>query len=260
MNHWVAMSSFYFIKDAYEAALWASENSFAGIELWADVPFLFVDAVKPGVLKKIGRINNLRFSLHSPIYGINISSVNPGIMAESIRQVRRAVTWSKYLNIERVIIHPGDSPSSSVDIKNKSIAILKDSVSSILEEAGESAPEILIENIAINSRDTLSEIDGFVSFLDSSNLCCCLDAGHANIRWGLERTVSSLKDYVREVHVSDNDSLSDMHLPAGDGIIDWSPLKELALMDIPFVHEVRDPDDLAAGLIRSRSCLEKCFT
>ena len=260
MNHWVAMSSFYFLKDAYQASLLAQENNFSGIELWADVPFLFVDGVKPRMLKKIGKIKDLKFSLHTPIYGINISSVNPGILTESIRQVKKALAWTDYLEIERLILHPGDSPSPLKSVRDISTSILYESIDDLLSSPGSDKTELLMENIALSPKDTLAEPDEFVDFLKTSGLNCCLDVGHANIRWGHGPDLASLKPYIKQIHISDNDGFEDAHLPAGDGVIDWSLLGGLIEKDIPLVHEVRDLNDVPAGILRSRDYIEKCFT
>lgn len=60
-----------------------------------------------------------------------------------------------------------------------------------------------------------------------SRIGACLDIGHANI-WEKppEESIKKLKKIVLATHISDNDGKSDLHLPPGDGTIDWTKIIE----------------------------------
>lgn len=60
----------------------------------------------------------------------------------------------------------------------------------------------------------------------SAGLCVCIDTGHANRSRALdgapaEAYLEEFRDLIIEVHINDNLGDRDLHLPPGEGTIDW---------------------------------------
>ncbi len=262
MIHWASMACFYLRRDAAGAAAWASENGFSGIEVWGDVPFLHSDETSSVDIKNlISAGRGIRYSLHGPIYGVNLSCVNPGILKESMRQTLKTLEWAGELGAERMVIHPGTSPTARCDVKDMVRKILDSSISKLSKAAGKAGVELLLENAGLRAEDTGYSLEEFRGILEDHGIGCCLDAGHANLTWGASAAVSALGPMIKQFHISDNSGENDEHLPAGSGTVEWEEYGKLSgVNNIPLVHEVQGSEDPERGMIESRGFIEKCFT
>jgi sugar phosphate isomerase/epimerase len=55
-----------------------------------------------------------------------------------------------------------------------------------------------------------------------SNFGVCLDYAHAHLSdTPIEEWIKALRQYIRHIHINDNDLRRDLHLAVGDGRIDW---------------------------------------
>jgi sugar phosphate isomerase/epimerase len=60
----------------------------------------------------------LELTLHSASYDVNITSTNPGIRQESLRQVKQAIITGKRLGVRTVVIRPGHLSSSKENFEH----------------------------------------------------------------------------------------------------------------------------------------------
>jgi len=62
--------------------------------------------------------------------------------------------------------------------------------------------------------------------LHSEHFGLCFDTGHFNLftRLPLEEWLKSLKPYIFELHLHDNDKSRDQHLPIGEGTFNFAAL------------------------------------
>jgi len=260
MIHYFAMSNFNLKKEAIDVLRWGIEKSFEGIEIWSDVPFMFVDDVPEDLLMKFQKASDkIKFTLHSPFYGINICSVNPGVLHESLRQIKKALCWTDYFSIERIIIHMGKTPSDKPEVMRRVREILLKSLEEIKLEAEGRGVQPAVENIGIEKADFDIVPENFKNILDSLELKMCLDTGHANINWGVEDTVREFGKYIIQIHASDNDGERDEHLPAGRGSVNWEACRDLIMnKNIPVIHEIQW-HDAEEGTLSGREFIEKKF-
>ena len=78
---------------------------------------------------------------------------------------------------------------------------------------------IYLENMFDVTPVVLEKISKELSKYD--NYGVCLDIGHVAIsKASLEEWASNLGEYVKHIHINDNDLVSDLHLAWGDGKID----------------------------------------
>ncbi|MFC2048919.1 sugar phosphate isomerase/epimerase family protein [Elusimicrobiota bacterium] len=259
MNNWFSMSNFILKKDIPDIIQWGIENGFNGVELWADAPFLFVDNTNRDILSTIAENSNeIKFSVHSPLYGINISSVNPGIRKESVRQIKKIFEWKKYLHLEHVVIHPGYSPSSDKNIIEKVYENFAETIIDIINTAEKSGVIILLENIGIDNKYIDREYDFFLKISDRFNLDICLDTGHLNVAWKTPLILEGIKQRIKAYHISDNFGIADEHLPVGEGNISWEMYaKNIFNETVPMIHEINRKGNSGASTLKSRRNLEK---
>lgn len=83
---------------------------------------------------------------------------------------------------------------------------------------------ILIENMFDETSELITKLAEECS--DIPNFGICFDAAHAAIgNEPISEWIDNLKKYIKHVHINDNDLLKDLHLPLGEGKIDYGFLE-----------------------------------
>jgi sugar phosphate isomerase/epimerase len=62
---------------------------------------------------------------------------------------------------------------------------------------------------------------------DPAFLGFCFDAGHARLGYDRLTAYAPLFDRLAVLHLHDNDGVGDLHLPVGDGVVDWARVASL---------------------------------
>ncbi|GEM_PF-3382848 len=260
MKHYVAMSNFSMLMNPEKILQWALDKNYDGIEIWFDVPYFHVDEIDKKMIKMYAeKQNRIKYTAHAPIYGINISCVNPGIRKESIRQIKKTARWCRELGIKSIAVHPGKAPVAEKRVIDEVKKITYNSLKEIKESMAVENIEILIENIAIAEQDIDRDIRYFKRLIEKLDVGICYDTGHANINWRNEKIQELFGNRIKRVHVSDNRGYKDEHLSAGEGNVQWDRCRFLSKGELPMVHEVRSGKKTKGSNIKSREALEKLF-
>ncbi len=147
----------------------------------------------------------------------------------------RAIRGTRALGCENFVVHNIMPYGEKDEDKDKVIDINHDFFGRLLRVAEENEVCICLENMPFLNQclakpeDMLSLVKSF----DSPLMRMCLDTGHA-VLFGIScadavRKIG--KEYLKALHVHDNDGTRDQHLFPGEGVIDWkdffSALKEI---------------------------------
>ncbi len=266
----LAMSNFFLSKDVPQTISFAQKHGFTGIEIWAEVPFCHPDLFGERERKKLKKMlneNGLVYTLHSPMFGIDIGSVNPGIRKESIRQTKAGIDLIKELDGEIIIIHPPktpfkmssqDKPSRFSVVKKHVFQLAKEAIGEIKQYAKKKGITVVLENCGVEFNDWEENLADFLSLVDECKVNVCLDIGHAHCSWGLEKTFQAVKEKIKCIHISDNRGKRDEHLPVGMGNINYhSILPDLRNFSGLIVHEIQYSQNDEWGTIESKKNLDK---
>ena len=105
---------------------------------------------------------------------------------------------------------------------------------------------------------TPAQILGFVKAIDSPNFRVCLDTGHCSVTKsdpaGAVRLIG--KEYLRVLHVHDNDGRGDFHWLPETGVIDWAEFSK-ALNDIGYEGVFSLETDVKPAGLTEKEYLEK---
>jgi sugar phosphate isomerase/epimerase len=180
-------------------------------------------------LKKIAtqlREYPLGYSVHPPMYDVNLASGNESIRQNSLREYQRALTFARELRASHIVVDPG---VVHLPVFNKSEAIerARKSILELLLHAERYSVVLGIENIGHQGKELFSqeEYKEFVSSFDHTLIQCVIDTGHAHLnRWNLAQLFQEVVGRVVAVHVNDNTGRLDNHLPIGEGTINWAEL------------------------------------
>ena len=91
--------------------------------------------------------------------------------------------------------------------------------------------------------------------IGSTHFRLCLDVGHINVfaETSIEQWVSTLGTYIAAVHLHDNKTIRETHIPIGEGDIDFSGLVRLTRQYVQheplYVLEPARDEDLEANIL-----------
>ncbi len=186
---------------------------------------------------------DMTLQLHAPLNDINIASINPTIRDASIEEVKRSLELASAVGVNVVTVHPGLYSPLAIycdDILELSL----DSLKRLKITAEDFGVKLAVENLPEMWLTLCSEPEEIKELLQNSDLGFCLDIGHAY-------TAGRLQDFLEfsikpvNVHLHDNEGGDDIHLPLGDGEIDFQNiLKNLKDYDGNFVIEGRGTEEL----------------
>ena len=150
----------------------------------------------------------------------------PEDRAERFEKMSRAILGCEILGCPNFIIHPimpfGDWQDPEPE---KLWEMNLEFFSRLCDVAKAHNRTICFENMPMTalSLSTPEQIMRFIKEIDSPYMRMCLDTGHCSV-FGLSpadavRMIG--KEYLRALHVHDNDGRADRHMLPGEGVIDW---------------------------------------
>lgn len=218
-------------------SIFSAENV-AGVEIWLE--HLWKENTPSRELGRLMDSLNLKRTLHAPTRDVNLTSSNPGIAKESMRQTLEALEIASKLGAKVVTVHPGRMSSS----KDRPEEFFSDQVSKFLK-IGETAKQLglkvgieVMEKKPAELITTPEELNALLEAVKVDCLGATFDVAHAASCF--KNTVTSdllnekIIDYMKKlnkifnVHIS-NASRVKVHLPLYRGEYDFLPvLRELS--------------------------------
>jgi len=195
--------------------------------------------------------------IHSPVYDVNIASLNPLIRRASVRQTLESVRFAAILGAKVVVIHPGRLPKDFPrDYLSNSRINLLTSLSIMARIAGRMGVSLAIENSprgrAYRLIATPQEHLYILRRVASPHLGALLDLGHAHT-WGIDLKgyIRMMADHLLLCHLHDNKGHEDEHLPLGKGTLDVrGAFSELDALEraVPVILVLRRKEDVLESL------------
>lgn len=158
-------------------------------------------------------------TMHGAFLDVTVFSQDEAIRKVSQRRMEQSMQIAVRLGVKGVVFHNNSNPMlEGEEYDTQVVEFTAEYLKELLEKYRDI--DIYLENMFDRTPDILRGI--------SQKLCCypnygvCFDYAHASI-YGkdMEQWVESLADYIRHIHINDNDLQHDMHLAVGDGMIDW---------------------------------------
>ncbi len=250
----------------------AVELGYEALEVYGEFPQCLCDQVTVDERRQARRMiedAGLTVSIHAPFTSLNIATLNPGIRAESIRQITAAIDLCADIAGGWVTLHNGDF----ILPKNfrEKISMLSqiqwdyniESLKTISARAQEAGILLCLENLGFEPNSIDRSADDMLAVREavgSPALFFCIDIGHARLNGELEGVISKMGPLTRLVHLTDNFGEVDDHLTIGAGNFDYSPCLEfIKNFDGPVILEVvkvgTDPEPARQSLAYVRSVL-----
>lgn len=159
-------------------------------------------------------------SIHGPCIGINLADPRHNHYLEYYRQMlEHAAAWKA----EFVVVHTNEGYAGDPSAVR---SLIYERLGRIFELAGQQEVRIVLENVGLTTKQNLlfAWPDYQRLLADFPQAGALLDTGHAYINgWSLAEVVTSMGSRLTACHLHDNDGRADLHLPVGEGTIDWAP-------------------------------------
>ncbi len=179
-------------------------------------------------VREVHETTNLVLSLHAPLSDINIASVNERMWEESIRQTKESIENTYEFIDDICVVHPGFFSPLSVQMPDTAVQKAVAGLTTLCEFAADRGLRIAVENLT--SANMLmgrypDELIQLVRGVNMDNLGVCIDVAHANTTKKLDEflgiTAKAEDVKIIHMHASDNFGADDLHLPLGEGNLDW---------------------------------------
>lgn len=185
--------------------------------------------------------------------------------AERLDKMKRAVLLAECASCRYLVVHPlmPDMEDVIHDCTDETYKINLSFMRELASFASEHSVVICLENMPMRDLSLAKPLDilAFVREIDSPNFKICLDSGHVAVFPGLSPAEEflSLGDYVKVLHIHDNDGVADRHRDPGQGVIDWQAFTE-ALETVDFDGVISLEVGLSADNFepRARTLCEIC--
>ena len=206
-----------FMDDNLEIIKKAHEYNFEMIEILGESPFFKKDNIM--AFKDCG----LEVSIHAPTVDINIASLNDGIKAESVKQMKECIDYAESINAHAITVHAGKIGRNDPPLRKAALEFACESISELVDYADNVI--ISVENMPIRQAFLGNKIEELEMFKSECGCNITIDVGHGNTTGNTEELLS-LKD-ITYCHLNDNDGKKDSHIPLGEGTLDLELLKKV---------------------------------
>lgn len=221
-------------------------------------PSSSLDALKKGDIEKIkeGLDYEPYLSFHAPFMDLSPGAVDSKVKAITIERFSHMLDIAGVLTPGVIVFHSGYEKwryAHRVDIW------LEESIetwSPLIKRAEGLNVKLAVENIF---EDEPSNLEKLMIELHCEYFGICFDTGHCNLfsRVPLMQWVESLKPYIFEFHLHDNDKTMDLHLPIGDGTFDFKTLFSNIIKDNDYIYtiESHNPERVMKSLKRLKELI-----
>lgn len=161
--------------------------------------------------------------------------------AERMDKMKRSIQFTAELGCKNWVIHPmmpfGTNERNDAELAAETWEINRTFMRELLAFAKERDITICFENMPMPefSLGNPADILKFVQEMNDDHFMICLDTGHAEVCPGFTAGAAArlMGDYIRVLHVHDNDGTHDWHQLPFFGVTDWADFGA-ALREIGF--------------------------
>lgn len=169
------------------------------------------------------RGEGIQCTVHAPFMDLSPGAVDRDVRKITKEKLKKTVIMANRLGALGIVCHPGYDKWRFGDYLDLWLERSADTWREVLAEAGDRLP-VMLENVF--EEEPLSFIELF-KYMSPKKMYFCFDSGHFNLftKVSLEAWLSTLGNYVKEMHLHDNHGTRDDHLPIGQGIFPFRELK-----------------------------------
>ena len=186
-----------------------------------------LDSLDQSLLERIAQTlaeKSLRPFVHAPFFDLNVGAIDPAIRQVSQQRLFQSLTFASQLNASLMVIHPGVDKWRYPKLEQVWLANAMPSLQALAEQAAAFQCRLALENIYEETPALLVQL---VEAINSEWFGHCFDAGHWHLfgKRSMAEWLGAVAPRLFHLHLHDNHGLADDHLPIGEGVIDFLPLR-----------------------------------
>ena len=213
-------STWFFQEYSVTEALQIIERcGFPAAEIWME--HLWKSSEPLGTIRALAERLGLTLSLHAASYDLNITSANPWIRRESMRQIEDSISAAADLGAEPVVVHAGRLSSSRGDVEEY-WRLMEEAFDFLDQAAAGSGINVGIEVMEKRSKERFVGPEDVRRLMSRgwNRLGLTVDLAHIQTVMDHEQFFSRIDDeWILHVHLSDF-SPESTHMPLGRGKMD----------------------------------------
>jgi sugar phosphate isomerase/epimerase len=193
-------------------------------EIGFDAPAL--DTYSEAAMVEVARLmaeNGRTVTFHGPFMDLAPGGLDETIRKATVQRLQQTLELVPLFGPRSVVFHAGYDASRYHAHREEWLSSSLATWEVLTKVAEDMGVVIHLENVY---EQTPEMILALIEKMSSEYLCFCLDMGHMNVfgEVPLSEWLDALGPYIKEVHLHDNDGLSDAHAPIGSGTV---PFEEL---------------------------------
>lgn len=207
------------------------------VEIFMDGPWWGKNTASLELLAKKFKTYPLTYSLHGPMFDLNLASFNAEIRQASFEKMKEAIDFATLLDAKHLIVSPGHLAVSTFD-RTKAAKLFLQQLERLQAYAQEKKVLLLVENSGHDGKELFNE-EEFIQLKDwlqqrfDQTIGLVLDTGHAHLNnWDIPKVIGAIQPLLFAIHLNDNKGSIDNHLAIGEGTIEWGPILK-ALHKLP---------------------------
>jgi len=180
------------------------------------------EATMEGVARLMAE-NGRTVTFHGPFMDLAPGGLDEAIRKATAQRLQQTMELVPLFGPRSVVFHAGYDASRYHTQREKWLSNSLATWGPLVKVAEEMGVVIHLENVY---EQTPEMILALIERISSDHLAFCLDMGHMNVfgEVPLSEWLDALGPYLKEIHLHDNDGLSDVHAPIGSGTV---PFEEL---------------------------------
>ena len=210
------------------------------------------------LMKRLAR-SGLDLSVHGPIGDLNITSSNPGVREESLKQVLQAVEEAAGMGARVITVHPGyltgrqDGPESIWGLQI-------DALTRVAKRGKDVGILVAMETMEKRNKEVVIDPETTNKIIDAvnvENFGITFDVSHAHTVMDVVEFIRTLRR-INHIHISDTKA-GKVHVLMGEGEISFGPVLRALRekYDGALVIEGWNPKDEMGMVQKSTSFLRK---
>lgn len=208
-----------------------------------------------GLKKKLDY--NPRLTVHAPFMDLSPAAIDRRIRQVTVERFSSILDFAEILKAEVVVFHSGYDRRRYDKMMDIWLRRSLETWRHINVKATKMGIKMAIENIFEDDPENLRLL---AEEMDSQNFGLCLDTGHFNLfsRVSLSEWLDQTQPHIIELHLHDNDGITDGHLSIGDGSFDFNTLfKRLKGKSCVYTIESHTVEEVKRSMERLRNILLK---
>lgn len=198
---------------------------------------------------------NPELTIHAPFMDLSPAAVDKRIRGVTLERFFSIMSFAEILRPRAVVFHSGYDKRKYYKGMDVWLQGSLETWGPLNRRAADMGIKIAIENIFEDEPENLMLL---AEAMDSENFGLCLDTGHLNLfsNITLSEWLEKTEPYIIELHLHDNDGMTDDHLAIGDGNFDFKTLfKKLEGKDYIYTIESHTVEEVKRSMERLQEFL-----